>query len=195
VLGPNGAGKSTLLRVAATLLRPTPAPARVATPGPEAAHRARGRIGVLGHEPMLYRDLTPSEPGVLRRAARPSGRPGHAAGASTGWGCWARRRPGARLQPRHGAATGPRGAAARSDLQLLDEPHAGLDAPGTALLEAELATRRAGRAVLLVTHEVERGIALADRAIVMRAGRVVLDEPVAGADPAAFRARYERLIA
>ncbi len=49
--------------------------------------------------------------------------------------------------------------------------------------------------MLLVTHEVERGIALADRAIVMRAGRVVLDEPVAGADPAAFRARYERLIA
>jgi ABC-type multidrug transport system ATPase subunit len=81
------------------------------------------------------------------------------------------------------------------DLLLLDEPHAGLDAQGVALLDAELRRRRPGRAVLLVTHEVERGVGLADRVMVMRNGRCVLDEPTHGADPAAFRIRYEELIA
>jgi ABC-type nitrate/sulfonate/bicarbonate transport system ATPase subunit len=49
--------------------------------------------------------------------------------------------------------------------------------------------------VLLVTHEVERGVGLADRVMVMRNGRCVLDESADGAHPAAFRTRYEELIA
>jgi heme exporter protein A len=81
------------------------------------------------------------------------------------------------------------------DLLLLDEPHAGLDAQGVALLDEELRRRRPGRAVLLVTHEVERGVGLADRVMVMRNGRCVLDESADGAHPAAFRTRYEELIA
>src|SRR5213596_3076461 len=62
VLGPNGAGKTTLLRIVATLLRPSTGEASVlgcALPGE--AWRARGRIGYLGHEPLLYRDLTVAE--------------------------------------------------------------------------------------------------------------------------------------
>jgi heme exporter protein A len=43
VLGPNGSGKSTLLRILAGLLRPSD---------------GEGRVGYLGHEPLLYRDLT-----------------------------------------------------------------------------------------------------------------------------------------
>ncbi|MEQ9336378.1 MAG: ATP-binding cassette domain-containing protein, partial [Miltoncostaeaceae bacterium] len=78
---------------------------------------------------------------------------------------------------------------------LLDEPHAGLDAPGTALLDRLIRGRPPHRGILLVTHEVERGIALADRAMVLRAGRLVMAEDVAGADPAGFRRRYEALIA
>jgi ABC-type cobalamin/Fe3+-siderophores transport system ATPase subunit len=48
--------------------------------------------------------------------------------------------------------------------------------------------------VLLVTHDVEHGLRLADHVMVMRRGRCVLSEPVAG-DPVAFRRRYEALIA
>ena len=62
VLGPNGSGKSTLLRILATLLRPGRGEVTVLdTPLPGEAWKLRGRIGYLGHEPLLYEDLTGRE--------------------------------------------------------------------------------------------------------------------------------------
>ena len=62
VFGPNGAGKTTLLRVLATLLRPHAGIVRVlGCRLPDEAWAVRGRIGLLGHEPLLYRELTARE--------------------------------------------------------------------------------------------------------------------------------------
>ena len=64
VFGPNGAGKSTLLRVLATLLRPQGGTARVlGCELPRDGWKVRGRIGLLGHEPFLHRDLSAREIG------------------------------------------------------------------------------------------------------------------------------------
>jgi heme exporter protein A len=62
VLGPNGSGKSTLLRILAGLLRPSGGEIEVLGCSlPKETHRLRGRIGYLGHAPLLYRDLSPRE--------------------------------------------------------------------------------------------------------------------------------------
>jgi peptide/nickel transport system ATP-binding protein len=59
VFGPNGAGKTTLLRVLATLLRPHAGSARVLDAKlPDEAWRVRGQVGYVGHEPLMYRDLS-----------------------------------------------------------------------------------------------------------------------------------------
>ena len=61
VFGPNGAGKTTLLRVLSTLLRPHSGEVTVLGALPEDAWAVRGRVGLLGHEPLLYRELTARE--------------------------------------------------------------------------------------------------------------------------------------
>src|SRR6059058_1041079 len=59
VFGSNGAGKTTLLRVLAGLLRPHSGSASVlGSKLPDEAWKVRSRIGYLGHESLLYRDLT-----------------------------------------------------------------------------------------------------------------------------------------
>ncbi len=198
VLGPNGAGKSTLLRMLATLLRPDEGELSVGGhPLPQRARRARGLIGYLGHDPLLYLDLTAWQNlelfADLYGVPRPRER---IADMLRGVGLLARAHDPVRTFSR--GMTQRLGLARlllhRPSLLLLDEPHASLDAPGATLLDRVLAEARGAQAVVLVTHDVGRGLALADRVLVLRAGRLVLEAPTAGLDPAAFRAEYEALV-
>jgi heme exporter protein A len=178
LLGPNGAGKTTLLRVLAGLLRPSRGEARVlGCELPRGAPSLRGRIGYLGHEPLLYRDLTGRE--NLRFCARLHG-------IDDGD---AERRIEELLEAigmsrRGGDRVGELSAGMRQRLAicrcllheprllLLDEPWAHLDAESRALAEPMLATGD-GRTRVLVSHDREAAIAGADRVLELdRNGRV-----------------------
>jgi len=199
VLGPNGAGKSTLLRALATLLRPDAGDLAVAGHAlPAGARAVRGLVGYLGHDPLVYLDLTARQNlelfADLYGVAHPRER-----------ALDLLQRVGLLLRAEEAVRTFSRGMAQRLGLArlllhgpavlLLDEPYAGLDAEGEALLDLVLAEGRGTRTVVLVTHDVERAVGLADRALVLRAGRSVLHEPIAGARPADFRRRYRALVA
>jgi len=175
VFGPNGAGKTTLLRVLAALLRPHAGSVRVAGAAlPEEAWKLRGRVGYLGHDPLLYRELTARE--NLRFHARLHGVAPERVEAlldAVGMG----RRAG---DPVRQLSRGmvQRVAAARAVLHdppllLLDEPGAGLDPAAVELLEP-LIGRASGRTRVLVTHDVDGGIAESDVALGLRAGRQVV---------------------
>ena len=150
VTGPNGSGKTTLLRLLAGLAAPSAGELTVSAD--------RRAIGLLAHEPLVYRELTALENlDLFGRLYRVPER---------------RERIGMLLE-RHGlweARSTPCGALSRGMLQrvalcrtllheptllLLDEPFAGLDAVSAERLEAELAELRSERAVVVATHQPE----------------------------------------
>jgi ABC-type multidrug transport system ATPase subunit len=183
VIGPNGAGKTTFLRILATLLRPTAGEVQVlGAELPKRAWRARGRVGYLGHEPLLYRELTVRE--NLEFNARLHGIVNPAERIDE-----LLERSG--LAPRANARVGDlsagmlqRAAICRAlicnpELLLLDEPRSHLDL-GAAPIVGELLGPADGRTRVIVTHDVEGALADADLALALRA-----DGSVAHAGPAA----------
>ena len=191
VLGANGAGKTTLLRVLAALLRPHGGSCRVLGHElPGAAWEVRGRVGYLGHDPLLYRDLTGRE--NLRYHASLHG--------------VARERVAEQLaavgleqrgdEPVRDLSKGmvQRLAVARAtlhgpDVLLLDGPRANLDPGASGQLEP-LIGRASGRTRVLVTHDVEGGLAEADVALGLHGGSQSFALPSGDVDAAAARELY-----
>ena len=172
VFGANGAGKTTLLRVLATLLRPHAGSVTVLGASlPGEAWKARGRIGFVGHDALLYADLSPRD--NLRFHARLHGVSPErveelldAVGLNRRAGDPVRELSRGMVQ-RVGAA---RALLHDPPLLLLDEPRAGLDPAAAEQLEPLLG-RSSGRTRVLVTHDVDRGLAEADAVLGLRAGR------------------------
>jgi len=175
VFGPNGAGKSTLLRVLATLLRPTEGVVRVLGNAlPDEAWAVRGRIGFLGHEPLLYRELTGRE--NLRFQARLFGVAAERIEELLATLKLERRAD----DPVRALSRGTvqRLAVARAvlhdpELLLLDEPRANLDPAASDLVEPLLA----GRTRVVTSHDPAGGLAEADLALGLRGGRPELLAP------------------
>jgi heme exporter protein A len=191
VFGANGAGKTTLLRILAGLLRPHAGRAAVlGAELPREAYRARGRVGLLGHEPMLYRDLTVRE--NLRFHARLHGVDGARAEELVAQvGLAARADDPIRTLSR---GMTQRAAICRTvlhspELLLLDEPLANLD-PGGADAVAPLIGRGAGPARVLISHDAEQGLAEADHVLGLRGGRQAIWAAAAQVELADVRGLY-----
>ncbi len=180
LVGPNGAGKSTLMRILATLMRPTRGRAIINDLQiPEDAMEARASIGYVGHQTLLYDDLTVAE--NLRFYARLYGLDdidGRIGQVAARVGIDKRLDEVTRTLSR---GYQQRGALARALLHqptvyLYDEPYTGLDQDSSALLDSIFAEARgSGATVLFSTHDFPRGLAVADRAIILRKGKVVYD--------------------
>ena len=198
VFGPNGAGKTTLLRLLAGLLKPTSGEALIDGARVAGSAAARARIGIISHESMLYHALTVRE--NVELTARLYGVPEPGAAAS-------RALEQLRIAER---ATSPvrslsRGLRQRVSIAralvhqpqviLLDEPFTGLDDAGASALGGTLrAVRASGAALVLVTHNIAEGLALATRAAVMHRGLFVRVTDTSGAEPGAFAFAYREMV-
>jgi heme exporter protein A len=171
VLGRNGAGKSTLLRILATLLRPHGGDVEVlGEPLPSRAFAVRPKIGLLGHEPLLYRDLTGRE--NLRYHARLHGQPEDRADSLLEAVGMDRRAD----DPVRSLSRGmvQRLAVCRAvlhepELLLLDEPRANLDPAASELVEPLIGGGN-GCTRVLTSHDPDAAIREADLVLGLRDG-------------------------
>jgi heme exporter protein A len=191
VLGRNGAGKSTLLRVLATLLRPHAGETRVLGEAlPERSFAVRGRLGYLGHEPLLYRDLNGRE--NLRYHARLHGVPASRVEAVL-------EAVGMRERAQDPVRSLSRGMLQRlavcravlhhPSLLLLDEPRANLD-PAAGELVDPLIGRSAHATRVITSHDPLAALAEADLVLALRDGQVDFAGPPEGLDPRRLEALY-----
>ena len=172
LLGGNGAGKTTLLRVLAGLLRPNGGSACVlGATLPAERWKLPGKVGYLGHEPLLYRELSGRE-NLAYHASLHGAAPARVEELLAAVGM--ERRAG---EPVRELSKGmvQRLAVARAvlhdpELLLLDEPRANLDPAGAELLEP-LIGRESGRTRVLVSHDMEGALAESDLALGLKDGR------------------------
>ena len=164
VTGPNGAGKTTLLRICVGLAQPTE--------GTIERSATRAEVGYLGHEPLVYRELTALENlelyGRLYRVTERRERIGM---LLERFGLW---------DARHDrVADYSRGMTQRlalcrallhePELLVLDEPYSALDEAGAELLDTQLAELCGERTFLLATHDPERVASLASGRLALAA--------------------------
>jgi ABC-type multidrug transport system ATPase subunit len=199
IMGENGAGKSTLLSIISTELAPDEGTIRyeTATGRGLVGRELRSRLGYVSHQPMVYPELSALENvtffariGGVKRATREaeeilerlgldprSTKP--AAAFSRG------------MQARLAAA---RALVTRPELLLLDEATSGLDQEGRRALLDILAQAAPDRIVVVVTHQLSTAAELAAQLVVLRRGRLALQEDLADQTTAERRARIQELL-
>ncbi len=199
VVGPNGAGKTTLIRVLATLSRPTAGEVRIG--GLDPVHDAvaiRRRLGMVSHQPLLYEDLTAAEnlafygrmydvPNLPRRIKELLDQVGLIARGDDAVRTFSRG-----MQQRLAIA---RALLHDPPLLLMDEPFTGLDQQAAAMLSRVLESvgTSGTRTVVMTTHDLERGLAMGDRLVILARGQIVYQARRDELDAARLGDTYRRV--
>lgn len=185
LLGGNGSGKSTLLSILSGRLSPTRGDVRYGDVSwLDADEDVRAQIGVVGHGPMLYRDLSGRE--NLDFTARMHGltdrrRRIDEALDEVGMTEAANRPVGKCSQGMVRRLSLARALLSEPGLLLLDEPFAGLDRAASVRLVTTLAAvKERGATLVIVTHAPAPLAELCDRVAVLSAGRLVHAGPWTG---------------
>jgi heme exporter protein A len=200
LFGPNGAGKTTLLRLLAGLLKPTTGTTRINGERLRADAAARAQVGFISHQSMLYGALTVREnvelaaqlyavPDARNATERALREMRVLERAETRVRALSRG-----LQQRASIA---RALVHRPRVLLLDEPYTGLDALGAAALTETLERLRKegdGATMVLVTHNITEGLALATHAAVMHGGRLLRLERREELDSTSYADAYRELV-
>jgi heme exporter protein A len=192
VLGPNGAGKTTLLRVLATLLRPHGGELEVlGRQLPADGWAVRGRLGLLAHEPMLYRELSARE--NLRLHATLHG-VGHERVEELLAAVVLERRGDEPLRTLSRGLV-QRAAVCRTllhdpELLLLDEPYANLDPAAREIVEP-LIGASSGKTRVIVSHDPQAAVAEADLVLGLVRGHPAFVAKAAELDGAALGRLYQ----
>lgn len=199
LLGANGAGKTTLMRMVAGLDQPSRGDIWLGeVPLSKASHEIRRYVGMVGHAPLLYDNLSGWENlsffGSMYDLVDAETR---IETVLRSVDLWTRRYDPVRTYSRGMVQRLAIGRAILHDppVLLLDEPDTGLDQVSARNLASLVSTlRRSRRAVLLTTHHLERAVDWADRLAFLADGEIVEEVSTASLDYESARMRYEHWI-
>ena len=199
LVGANGAGKTTLLHMVAGLTKPTAGDIFISRYRlADSAGQLRRFIGLVSHKTLLYDDLTAGQ--NLHFYARMYDVPDAPARIETVLrqvGLWGRRHDPVRTYSR---GMQQRLAIARAILHnppilLLDEPDTGLDQHAADMLGNLLsAVGVSRRTILMTTHNLERGLSLGNRVVILGRGKIVFDALRRDVGVEDVRARYYKYV-
>jgi ABC-2 type transport system ATP-binding protein/heme exporter protein A len=199
IFGPNGAGKTTLIKILSTLITPTRG--RVIVDGFDVRDKpleVRRRIGVISHETYLYHELTAFEnlqfygrmydvKNLEERIREVLEQVGLQYRRNDRVGTFSRG-----MKQRLSIA---RAILHKPQILLLDEPYTGLDQHASALFDELLQQLSGNTTQIMISHDIERGISLCNRALILNNGRIVhaaLQEEIGSVEN--YRSVYERLV-
>ncbi|MBE0416698.1 MAG: ABC transporter ATP-binding protein [Coriobacteriia bacterium] len=198
VFGPNGAGKTTLVKVLTTLTAPSKGTARVSGFDVVAdAVELRSRIGLISHNPLLYPDLSAEE--NLAFFADMYGVAD--AGTRVRELLVAVELDHRRLDLVRTFSRGmlQRLSIARAllhgpEVLFLDEPYSGLDPHAVEILDSLIEQIRANHTFVMISHDLNKGLALCSHALILAKGKVVLSAPRTEIDENQFAATYRATV-
>ena len=200
IFGPNGAGKTTLLKVLSTLLPMTDKKGSAQIAGFDVrteSDELRRRIGIISHNPLLYRDLSAEENlqffAELYCISNPKERIDELLEAVE-----LKHR---RYDTVRGFSRGmiqrlsiARALLPKPEVLFLDEPYSGLDPHASDILDSLIANIRDDHTFVMVSHDLDKGFQLASHALIMSRGQIVLYDECRNIDRDAFKLLYREVV-
>lgn len=196
ICGPNGAGKTTLIKVLASIMNPSSG--RVLVDGLNLKNNAeeiRRRIGVVTHQTFLYSNLTAYEnlkfysrmydvPTVEERI--------HEVVAMVGMTSRLYNRVGTLSRGMQQRLSIARSLLHKPSIMLLDEPETGLDQQAVSMLWEAMSTEGdEKRTIILTTHNLERGLELGERLLILDQGKIVYQSSTQALNLADLKQAYQ----
>lgn len=193
ILGPNGAGKTTLLKILATILRPTSGEVFInGFNARKEASKIRQGLGIVSHTPLLYGELTVYENldfyARLWRLRDSQNRIKEMT-LKLGVSHLAGRRTNTLSRGQQQRLSLARALLPEPSLLLLDEPDASLDPEGIAAMEKMV--KEPGRTTIMATHNLELGLRLCSRIVIMLSGRIVHQQEKGNTDLERLRQTFQ----
>lgn len=196
IFGPNGAGKTTLIKILAAIMNPSSGDISFGGLSlKDNAEAIRRQVGVVTHQPFLYGDLSVNENLAFYSRMYDVPQPKERIREVVAMVGMSRRLHDRVRELSHGMKQRiaiARALLHRPSIMLLDEPETGLDQQAVASFwQTMRCDGEIKRTVVFTTHNLERGLELGDRLVILAKGKIAYQESASALDLGSLKEAYQ----